>query len=124
MKRLFGTLQRKMNARRLLAASLLVIALVDIGSHAFTTAEAWTGGPLEWCVKYHYDNSGVDCPHKRDHRMPDTSSFGDTGHNAILESKEEFQISGIIYRTELPTAPEVRIVTRSLEPPTQPPKQA
>ena len=123
MKRLFDILKCKVNARRLLAAGLLVIALVDIGSHAVTTAESDARGPLAWCVKYHYENSGVDCPHKRDHRMPDTSSFGDMGHNAILESNEEMQISGIVYRTELPTAPEVRIVTRSLEPPTQPPKQ-
>jgi hypothetical protein len=124
MKRLFAILKRKGEVRRLLAASLLVIALVDIGSHAITTSGAEWNTSATWCLKYHYDNSGVDCPHKRDHRMPDTSSFGDMGHNAVLEPAQEIQISGIVYRTELPTAPEVRIVTRTLEPPTQPPKQA
>ena len=124
MTRLFDILKRKKNARRLLAAGLLVIAFVDIASHAITTAEAGTSGPLDWCVKYHYDNSGIDCPHKRDHRMPDTPSFGDMGHSAILEPIQEIEISGIVYRTELPAAPQIRIVTRTLEPPTQPPKQA
>lgn len=124
MKRLFAILKRKANARRLLAASLLVIALVDIGSHAVTTAEADAKLPPAWCVKYHYENSGVDCPHKRDHRAPDKSAFDELGHNAVLEPTEEIQVSGIVYTSELPTAPETRIVTRTLEPPTQPPKQA
>ena len=32
--------------------------------------------------------------------------------------------NGAVYRTELPVSRKVRIVTRALEPPFQPPKQA
>ena len=123
MTRLFDILKRKRNARRLLAAGLLVIAFVDIASHAITTADTETRDLSAWCVKYHYENSGVDCPHKRDHRAPDKSAFDDMGHSAVLQPAEEVQISGIVYRSELPAPQEIRTVTRPLEPPTQPPKQ-
>lgn len=118
MKRLFKIIKRKRNMRRLLAAALILIAFVDVGSRSVMTS-----GQDVWCAVYHYTNRGVDCPHKRDHRSPDKSSFEETTHEAVLLNKEELRITGIVYTTEEPTARKVRIVTRPLEPLFQPPKQ-
>lgn len=107
--------------RPVLAAVLVLVALIDIGSHALHSSG---GSDAAWCIPYHYTNPGIDCPHKRDHRTPDKGAFDDLGHAAVLLVREEPQVAGIVYRTELPVGAPNEFISRTLAPPFHPPKQA
>lgn len=125
MKSLFRFIKRKKNARRLLAASFLLVAIMDLGTHAF--AGSYSGPAVAattWCAKYHYANSGIDCPHKHDHRTPEKSAFDEISHNAVLLNPSELAITGALYRVQPPVPLDNTHVSRSLEPPVRPPKQA
>lgn len=121
--RYFERIKRDRKIRRLLAAMLLAVAFFDIAGHAIVDAQNADGSSAQWCVKYHYTNSGVDCPHKRDHRGPERSAFDDSSHVAVLAAEELIEGSGISYRSEPPARRETRVITRSLTPPFHPPEQ-
>lgn len=125
MNRLFRVIKQKRNVRRLLAAGFLLIAFVEMGSHAFMDSrDRDASGALTWCAIFHYTNPGIDCPHKRDHRGPDKSVFDESSHHAVLLTREDLEFAGIAYQTELPAARDAWPLSCSLTPPFYPPKQA
>lgn len=118
MTGLFGLTERRRNARWLLAAAFLSVAFIDLGSHALTIS---TDGNA-WCTPFHSRNSGIDCPHKRDHRTPEKNTFDETTLLTLEADVDPREPVSIVYQGELPVGPNVRLVTRSLDPPFQPPK--
>lgn len=117
--------RRNKNTRQLLAAVLLMIAVFELGSHAlFHSPGSSETKASTWCLPFHYTNPEIDCPHKRDHRAPDKNVFDEMSHLAVLLKTEEPDLEGIVYRSQLPTPPDVRPLSRELSPPFQPPKQA
>lgn len=109
---------RLKEAKWLLAAAFLAVAVIDLGGHAVTIYTE-TGA---WCAPFHYNNSGVDCPHKRDHKTPEKTAFDETTLLAVDEALAAPQAAEVAFSVDLPAAPAFRFVTRSLDPPFQPPK--
>lgn len=121
----FGRTIEKRNTRRLVAAVFLMLVFFDLSGHAFMDSRDASGSKA-WCIQFHYTHPGIDCPHKRDHQRSDKSAFDEVGHLAVLLTLEDLQAaSGISYRSEPPIVRTSSLfLSRSLEPPVQPPKQA
>jgi len=122
---LFSRMKDRRKVRRLLAATFLMLAFLDLSSHALTDSRDASGSQT-WCIKFHYTHPEIDCPHKRDHQSPDKYSFDEASHLAVLLTQDDLRApSGISYRSEAPVSyPKSLFLSRSLEPPIQPPKQA
>jgi hypothetical protein len=119
MKRL---IKQRSNIRRVLAAGFLALAFLDLVGHAMESRD--NKGATAWCVQFHYTHPGIDCPHKRDHQRPE-KAFDEVSHVAVLLTQEDLRAStGIVYRSQPPVTEVSRFLSRSLEPPVQPPKQA
>jgi hypothetical protein len=122
MKRLLRTLKRRSSVRRLFAAGLLVIALMDIGSHAYTTGE--TGGANAWttCYLLHHTSPSADCPHKRHPGLPEANLFNDLSNHCAVMPKLDLDFGEAVTRDVAIERELSADITRTIAPLAEPPE--
>lgn len=124
MKRLLRLIQRKRNIRRLIAAGFFLIAVVEIGSHAFMDSlDPAASQELTECRVQENAPIKADCPDNQKNRGPESNLKDELTSHCMILSQLSVPFNGIMYRTEMNFASNVRTLSRSLTPPFHPPKQ-
>src|SRR3954469_22729811 len=125
MKRFYRLLKRKRNVRRMLAAAFVVIAFIEIGSHAFTdTQDIAHFETLGFCGIQHDAPPSVDSPAKQKQRGPNSNLLDEMTTHAVILNHLTFPRTGVSYWTDETTDPILRSLSGSPTIPFHPPKQA
>src|SRR6478672_2364293 len=101
MKRFFRILRRKRNVRRQMAGVLLLIAFIEIGSHAIMDSQDLDHfQTLGICGLAHNKPLTVDCPTKQKPRGPESNLQDEMMIHAMILNDLTSPRSGISYRTD------------------------
>jgi len=109
----------------MLAGAFLVLAFVEIGSHAFTDSQDLAHfETLGFCGIQHDNLPAVDSPTKHKQRGPDSNLLDEMTTHAAILTNLTIPRSGISYWTDTGAGSIVRPRSGKLATPFHPPKQA
>jgi hypothetical protein len=100
MKRLHSMVSRKRNRRRLLAGAFLILAFVEIGSHAYSDSGDLTHfQSFGFCGINHAPPVAVDIPAKQKQRGPSSNLLDEMMIHAVILNDLSSPRCGISYWT-------------------------
>ena len=125
MKRLYRFALGKLNVRRIFAAAFLVIAFLEIGSHAFTDSQDLAHfDSAGFCGIQHDRPLTLDSTTKHKQRAPESNLLDEmTTHAAILDDLAVPRC-GVSCWTDPVADSVIRPLSGNLSTPFHPPKQA
>src|SRR5437764_12729143 len=101
MKRYYRFLKRRRNVQRMLAGAFLVLAFVEIGSHAFTDSQDLAHfETLGFCGIQHENLPAVDSPIKHKQRGPESNLLDEMTTHAVILNDLTVPRRGISYWTD------------------------
>ena len=125
MTRYLAIVRRKRNIRRVFGGLFLIVFALDIGSHASACYQYQSNGTLlSWCKELHHTSPSADCPHKRHPGLPSSAVQDEVSHHTALLQTFIPEFTGVVFNLEPLDREPVIFSSRTLTPPSQPPKQS
>jgi len=124
MKRLRKLVKRK-NLRRSIAGAFVIIALVEVGSHAFIDSRDPAAlEAMTVCRVYQQSSPIVDCPENQKQRQEQRNLKDEMNTHTVMLSALTVPLSWATYDTDKILRPIVKPLSGELSSPFHPPKQA
>lgn len=125
MLRIVRPIKQKRNIRRILAAMFLFVLVVEMGSHVVIDAQdPSTITETLACSANENLPARADCPEQRRQRQETKNLIDEMTTHMVVLNSIVVPHSGISYRSPDNYMSSDQIVSRSLPPPFQPPKQS
>lgn len=126
MKRFYRVLKRKRSVRRMLSAAFLIIAFIEIGSHACSDSQEDIAHfeTLGFCGINHGTPLTIDVPSKQRQRAPNTNLLDEMIIHSVILNDLTSPRCGISYWTSDYDESLTRLLSGILSPPFHPPKLA
>ena len=109
----------------MLSAGFLLIAFIEMGSHAFMDSQDFAAiDDLTVCRVTQDAFPRADCPDKRQQRQETKNLLDEMTSHCMILTGMIVPHTGIMYRTISAELSQGEVPARTLEPPFHPPKQA
>jgi hypothetical protein len=125
MRRFYRVVKRKRNVRRILAGAFVLIAFIELGSHAFADSQDIAHfETLGFCGIQHESSLSIDNPAKQKQRNQSSSLLDEmTTHMVVLSALTLPRVS-VSYWADDPVETVTHSLSGILATPFHPPKQA